>query len=731
METELLDLRSKGVGYLEEYAETALKSSHGPENHTTLLHTAVRLKDPYLSKQRVEIITEKADITNVADVCLNTPLHYAVSLNRLLVVKELLRHGADVSVEDSGGQTALHIAVRQRQASIVANLLRQSKTPMIDAKDNSGQTALHLACSGGFTDIVSMLLDSDAATDLMDKASRTPEMMTHADEYEEISALLQQARNSRRRTTEAPSCDNLVKQTAQLPKTDQPVPDQAPAPTEDPCSCEICKLIDISTKLNESLSEEGQKCICIDCLKQMAIDTISDFDLVKKTLETCVCVACVKAQCTTHGGETAGGENIENIQTVSDRELDGKIDFAALDAHYEAILALEENKAPYERANDNAQQRTRDCTRMLSSGVFAHINYRTSPNKALLMVIDQRKTLKKLTDIVLFLLENGADIELRDKEGDNLLHIGAIRGDIALVRMLLQRGANYGAGSYIKVTFKSYNTTWTPLRYAILYRHGTIAYLLLTAGAKVDEQIIYGRHPLHNASMFETRYDPMLRLLLRFTPNLELAGYRSQTALHLAIECSSAVGASYLLGAGANIEAPGEDGYKPLALAIQSRNQAMVQLLLKRKANVHCCCGPYPNALMYAAHTGGRAILGELMYKTTAIDNLSACDSEGRTVMHVFAQGDQVRDEIADMLQMLSGSGASLDAQDWNGATPLHLAVLKGSVIMVSNLLDIGLDKTKRNWAGKTALDLATAKRNEEMVKILGGDLKKRWYRRL
>ena len=139
--------------------------------------------------------------------------------------------------------------------------------------------------------------------------------------------------------------------------------------------------------------------------------------------------------------------------------------------------------------------------------------------------------------------------------------------------------------------------------------------------------------------------------------------------------------------------------------------------------------GPFPYALTYAARDGGWVVL-DLRLAVSTLDDINASDSEGRTVMHVFAQGNHSRDEIQGMLDILSQSRASLDPEDIPSSTPLHAAVMARNLMMVSDLDEVGANEYARNRAGKTPLDLAKAKRNKEMVNILGGELKKRWYRK-
>jgi ankyrin repeat protein len=58
-----------------------------------------------------------------------------------------LAHGADVGESDESGQTALHIAVAQREARTVTFLL--ARGARADAKDNQGRTPLDIALGAG------------------------------------------------------------------------------------------------------------------------------------------------------------------------------------------------------------------------------------------------------------------------------------------------------------------------------------------------------------------------------------------------------------------------------------------------------------------------------------------------------------------------------------------------------------------------------------------------------
>jgi ankyrin repeat protein len=91
-----------------------------------------------------------------------TALHYTASAGNFLLLKLLIRSGADVSAH-SKGKTVLHSAARSRQDSgkIVQFLLDHGAE--IDLPDIYGETALHKAIGEGNRQIVRTLLDKGAS----------------------------------------------------------------------------------------------------------------------------------------------------------------------------------------------------------------------------------------------------------------------------------------------------------------------------------------------------------------------------------------------------------------------------------------------------------------------------------------------------------------------------------------------------------------------------------------
>lgn len=89
-----------------------------------------------------------------------SPLHRAVSGNRVETVKFLLEHGANVNHADDAGRTALHLAVAVNNAEIV-KLLIEHKAKL--ALDSRSKTALQLAEIKKATLIVELLTEYAAS----------------------------------------------------------------------------------------------------------------------------------------------------------------------------------------------------------------------------------------------------------------------------------------------------------------------------------------------------------------------------------------------------------------------------------------------------------------------------------------------------------------------------------------------------------------------------------------
>ena len=92
-----------------------------------------------------------------------------------------------------------------------------------------------------------------------------------------------------------------------------------------------------------------------------------------------------------------------------------------------------------------------------------------------------------------------------------------------------------------------------------------------------------------------------------------------------------------------------------------------------------------------------------------------AVDGRGRTVLYLAVDNDH-----EEAVGALAEGGADLDkANTFNGATPLMEAAHNGHSGVVRRLLELGADHTAVDYGGKTALEVAEAKGEEEAAAVL------------
>ena len=173
-------------------------------------------------------------------------------------------------------------------------------------------------------------------------------------------------------------------------------------------------------------------------------------------------------------------------------------------------------------------------------------------------------------EVVRLLLEAGADTEKRADDGVTPLHVAASRGNRDVARLLLQWGAEKE-----KLT---QHCGVTPLHAAAASGNLEVVRLLLEWGADIEKNAATGSTPLHWASgngRLET-----VRFLLELGAEKEtIEGDDSRTALHWASDYGHLEVVRLLLESGANKEKLTKSGFSAMDLAARHGDHEVVCLL--------------------------------------------------------------------------------------------------------------------------------------------------------
>lgn len=128
----------------------------------------------------VNLLLEKGAKIEAKDNSDNTPLHTCVLFTSKdisgAVTTLLLKHKADANAEMSGGETALHAAIRKGNFTAAQALIQHNAN--VNAKIKDGDTGLHVASRKGHIDVAELLLNSGASVDARDALGQTPLLCT-------------------------------------------------------------------------------------------------------------------------------------------------------------------------------------------------------------------------------------------------------------------------------------------------------------------------------------------------------------------------------------------------------------------------------------------------------------------------------------------------------------------------------------------------------------------------
>jgi ankyrin repeat protein len=167
------------------------------------------------------------------------------------------------------------------------------------------------------------------------------------------------------------------------------------------------------------------------------------------------------------------------------------------------------------------------------------------------------------------------DINATDKYGNCPLHVAAVFNHVKVARMLLEKGAD--------VNVKDKDGDSSPLHFSAILGHMKIAKLLLKNGADVNAKDKAGSSPLHIGVM--NGWFELAKLLLEHGADVNAKDKDGNSPLHFAATYGHVKIARLLLEHGADVNIKNEDGNSPLQVADKGHLE-VVKLLLEHGADV-------------------------------------------------------------------------------------------------------------------------------------------------
>lgn len=287
-------------------------------------------------------------------------------------------------------------------------------------------------------------------------------------------------------------------------------------------------------------------------------------------------------------------------------------------------------------------------------------------------------------ELTKLLVQHGSDVRDENEFGVSALHYAARNGDVEFIQYLLDNGADLYAES---------GAGETALAWAVIRGNYPVAEYLIQKGLDVDHKNSEGQTVLHRlwnstpeavTFLLEHGADPAAADTSGTTP-LHIAGFRGDSDI-----------ISKLVSAGADVNAASNNGRTPLLNAVQHDSIGAVFTLLNLGAKTDPGMG----------------------------QNSRSCSYSGGSPLH-----QAVKNSNPEIIQLLLEKGADLNVQDQDhGWTPLHTAAIHGNAEVCRLLLEQGANTNIMDQQKNTALYYAEKYQHPQVKKCLsdfGGKSKK------
>ncbi|KAL7836570.1 hypothetical protein AOLI_G00278540 [Acnodon oligacanthus] len=180
-----------------------------------------------------------------------------------------------------------------------------------------------------------------------------------------------------------------------------------------------------------------------------------------------------------------------------------------------------------------------------------------------------------------------------------------------------------------------------------------------------------------------------------------------------AINDDNVPGLKHLLGSltSYDINQPNKHGTPPLLIAAGCGNVQIIDVLMRKGAEIQALDKSGANAIYYASRHGHVETLKFLHEKKCPLDTQ---DKSGETALHVAARYGNV-----DVVQYLCSIHANPDLTDREHETPLHCAAWHGYSAVARALCEAGCNVNARNREGESSLLTASARGFRDIVECL------------
>ncbi len=345
------------------------------------------------------------------------------------------------------------------------------------------------------------------------------------------------------------------------------------------------------------------------------------------------------------------------------------------------------------------------------------------------------------TEIIKYLLDNGARTDLTDDKGNTIITFAAgsgqqntavydliIAADKDQVSKTNPDGANalllvapYDSDLEVVTYFESKGLS---VKSTDANGNGIFNYVARTGNTKLmdkliekgvkgtDQAFIFTAYGTRGKANTVDAYEYLVNVGL----NPNVANKEGVTPLHIVAARSKDIKVvTYLLEKGLDVNAKDAEGNTPFINAASRNNLSIVELLFKNVKDVNQSNNKGETALALAIKNNTVDVVNFLAEKEA---NFEFKDKNGNNIVYYLYDGYSPRNEeqFYKKLSLLQDKGVNLTSTQKNGNTLFHLATEKQSLKLLEIAAKLGIKVNAKNKDGNTALHIAAMKAKDAKI---------------
>ena len=324
--------------------------------------------------------------------------------------------------------------------------------------------------------------------------------------------------------------------------------------------------------------------------------------------------------------------------------------------------------------------------------------------------------------VMLYLIESGIHLGAVDRDGNTALHVAVENGHIEAMHLLLNNGAsdnvlNKSLDAPLHIAVRSNNTNLIaaflehPVELVVVgYRKRTPLHII----AEYDH--LEACEAFHNSMLLQEALKQQhgFRLCATDEDNLTPTHLAARKGSHRVLDFIMCKCLEHGYPAETVLSFLDEENSTPLHAATDGGHANVVEVLLKNGADSTTLKYDQPPPLHLACSQGKLEIL-KMMVEHNGKDILHFRDQYGQTPLHRSTQAIN----SAQVISYLMRHKVEVDSIDNLGRTPLHSAIISGSLPAVKELIVNGANPLLRDQQGYNSLHHAVTRNRKAIVSCL------------